>query len=443
MRRNGRFCDGRTRRDFLRVGSAGLFGLTLPALIEGQARAAAASKPTRDVSLIFVFLKGGLSTIDTWDLKPDAPSEFRGDFKPVDTSVPGIRIGEHLPRVARHMGLFSLVRSFRHHNSDHGPADHYMHTGYFPQAGFNPNLSPNNQRPAHGSIIARKLGPRGGVPPYVCLPRMHASAGPAYLGAGAAPFVIEADPNAPHFAVPDLMPPLTLPTDRLEARKALLARVDRFRESAEARANAPARAVGVFQEKAFSLMASPEARKAFRIQDEPERLRDEYGRTSLGQSCLMARRLVEAGVRCVTVDHSNWDTHDQNCAVLKRDLLPGLDAAMSALFRDLADRGLLDTTLVLFTGEFGRTPRINPNAGRDHWGPAFTIALGGGGIRGGRVVGRTDARAERPASDPYGPEDLCATLYRQLGLDPDEEFLTPEGRPVKIVNNGRVIHELF
>jgi uncharacterized protein (DUF1501 family) len=188
-------------------------------------------------------------------------------------------------------------------------------------------------------------------------------------------------------------------------------------------------------------MTSPRARKAFDVHAEPEKLRDEYGRTSLGQSCLMARRLVEAGVRCVSIDHSNWDTHDGNFAVLKKQL-PVLDRALATLFRDLSDRGLLDTTLVLVTGEFGRTPRINKNAGRDHWGPCFTVALGGGGIKGGRVIGKSDARAERPATDPYGPEDLAATIYHLMGIDPNEEFHTPEGRPVKIVNGGKVIEGL-
>ena len=185
------------------------------------------------------------------------------------------------------------------------------------------------------------------------------------------------------------------------------------------------------------------SRKAFDIHSEAAKLRDEYGRNNLGQSLLMARRLVEAGVRCVTIDHSNWDTHDANFTTLKRQLLPWLDAGVSTLFADLADRGLLDSTLVVITGEFGRTPRINKNAGRDHWGPAFTVALGGGGIKGGRVVGKTDARAQRPASDPHGPEDLSATLFTVLGVDPKEEFYTPEGRPVAVANGGRVMRELM
>ncbi len=242
--------------------------------------------------------------------------------------------------------------------------------------------------------------------------------------------------------MPDIVPPPALAADRLDDRKRLLDSVDRFARSAEARANPNAQTVNVFRQKAFDLMTSPEARKAFDIHAEPDKLRDEYGRHALGQSCLMARRLVEAGVRCVTIDHSNWDTHDANFETLRKQL-PHLDAGVSTLFRDLAERGLLDTTLVIVTGEFGRTPRINKNAGRDHWGPAFTVALGGGGVKGGRVVGKTDGRAERPAADPFGPEDLSATLCRLLGIDPEEEFLTPEGRPVKIVNNGRVIGDLL
>src|SRR5947209_15434182 len=304
------FCDGIHRRDFLRLGTAVLFGLTLPRLLELQAHAGWRGGSPRDVSLIFLFLHGGLSTIDTWDLKPDAPAGFRGEFRPAATNVAGIQVTELMPRTGRQMDKFSLIRSFRHHNSDHGPGDHYMLTGYFPVAGFNPNLKPNNQRPAHGSVIARKLGPRGGVPPYVCLPKMHPSCGPAYLGSGSAPFVIDADPNAPNFSVPDVVPPAVLRADRLEARRRLLAPVDRYRQSAELRANRHAQAVSHFQREAFNLMTSPAARRAFDIQIEPGRLRDEYGRSSLGQSCLMARRLVEAGVRCVTIDHSNYDTHD-------------------------------------------------------------------------------------------------------------------------------------
>ncbi|MCY2962880.1 MAG: DUF1501 domain-containing protein [Planctomycetota bacterium] len=438
------FCDRVTRRDALRVGSASLFGAGwgLGQLLSQQSIAAETSAPS-DVSVIFLFLKGGLSTIDTWDMKPNAPSEFRGPFQPIATNIPGIEVCEHLPMLAGQMDKVSLIRNFGHRNSDHGPADHYMLTGYHPIPGFNPNLSPNNQRPAHGSIISRKLGPRGSVPPYVCLPRMHASAGPSYLGASVAPFVVEADPNSPSFAVPDLLPPLVVDPGRFENRKELLGVVDRFQKSGEIAANRGANAVNTFQRKAFDLMTSSATKAAFDISAEPGEMRDRYGRNSLGQACLMARRLVEAGVRCVSIDHTNWDTHDNNFSVLKNDLLPLLDRGMSTLFADLSERDMLKKTLVVVTGEFGRTPRINQNSGRDHWGPSFTVAMGGGGIQGGRVVGKSDPRAEKPDGPAYGPEELSSTMFRLLGVDPNEEFYTPEGRPVKIAASNRVISELL
>ncbi len=434
------FCDGLTRRDVLRVGSAGLFGAGfLPQqLLAAQAAGGRAAKAD---SLIVVFLKGGLSTIDTFDMKPDAPAEFRGEYQTINTNVPGVQLCEHLPLSAGQMDKLALIRSFGHKNSDHGAADHYMLTGYFTLPGFNPNMSPNNQRPSHGSIVARKLGPRGSVPAYVCLPQMPPSGGPAYLGPASAPFTIEADPSAPDFSVPDVLPPLAIDPTRLDARRELLASVDRFQKNAEANANA--RSVSLFRQNAFNLMTSPAAKKAFDIAAEPAALRDSYGRNTLGQSCLMARRLVEAGVRCVTIEHHNWDTHDNNFKVLKGDLLPALDKAMSSLLSDLSNRGLLQKTIVVFTGEFGRTPRINKNAGRDHWGPSFTLAIAGGGIKGGRVVGKSDARAERPAENPYGPEDMSATMYTLLGINPEDEFYTPEGRPVKIANSGRLVRELL
>ncbi len=431
------FCDGRTRRDFLRVGAASVFGapIALPHLL--------AAAPKKDVSLIYIFLQGGLSTIDTFDQKPDAPAEFRGDFGQIDTNVSGIRVCEHLPKTAKVMDKISLLRSFRHHNSDHGFADHYMLTGYFPTPGFNPTASPNNQRPSFGSVIAKKLGPRGAVPAYVCVPKVHPSAGASFLGAAHAAFGIETDPNSPNFSVRDLVPPVSVPADRLADRRKLLADLDRFQKSSEEAANRTAETVGTFQAKAFDLMTSPETKKAFDLASEPDKLRDGYGRHSLGQSCLLARRLVEAGVRCVTVNHSNWDTHDGNFVTLKKQLLPQFDAAIPALFADLAERGLLESTLVVITGEFGRTPRINKNAGRDHWGPSFTVLLGGGGVKGGRAIGKSDARAERPATDPIGPEDLAATVYSRLGIDSKEEFISPDGRPMAMVNNGKVIQELF
>jgi Protein of unknown function (DUF1501) len=444
------FCDGIVRRDFVRLGLTGLFGssLSLPRLLRAEAAAGQAAKD-RGVSVIYVFLKGGLSTIDTLDMKPGAPAEFRGEFDPAPTNVPGVQICDLLPKLAGQLDKAALLRGFWHKNSDHGPADHYMLTGYFPQAGFNPSLNPNNVRPSLGSIISKKLGPQGAarqaavVPPYVCLPQMHNSAGAAYLGATCAPLSVEADPNAPDFAVPDMTPPLSLPADRLAARRELLKRVDQLQQSAEVEVNSQAKTASVFRQRALDLMLSPAAKQAFNIHSEPASLRDEYGRHTLGQSCLMARRLVEAGVRCVTIEHSNWDTHDGNFTTLKNQLLPQLDPAIATLLKDLGERSMLAKTLVVVSGEFGRTPRINKNAGRDHWGPSFTVLLAGGGVQGGRVIGASDERAERPADQPHGPEDLFATIAHLMGIDPNDEFLTPEGRPVKIVNNGKVIRGLL
>jgi uncharacterized protein (DUF1501 family) len=440
-----RYCDGVRRRDVLRVGVAGMVGasVTLPRMLRAASAPQARESARPDVSLIVLFLEGGLSTIDTLDLKPDAPPEFRGEFDPIATSVPGVEVCEHLPNLARVADRFALVRHFTHGNSNHGLADHYMLTGYDPRPGFNASLQPNNQHPAHGAVMAKELGPRGPVPPYVCLPKMHNAAGPAFLGSSAAPFVVNADPNSPNFEVADLAPPLEVDASRLTARRELLATIDRYRQSAEVRANADAGAVATFRAKAFDLMTSQETKDAFDIAREPEKLRDQYGRHSLGQSCLMARRLVEAGVRCVTIDHTNWDTHYNNFHVLKHDLLPHLDAGLPALLTDLDGRGLLETTLVVVMGEFGRTPRVNKDAGRDHWGPANTILLAGGGVAGGRCLGATNARGEKPAGDSVGPEDLAATIFRCVGIDGTKEFHTPEGRPVKAVNDGHVVAGLF
>lgn len=443
---NNQFCDGIQRRDMLRVGAAGLFGMgvSLPQIMAGRAAATEVGAPAKDVSLIIVFLQGGLSTIDTWDMKPNAPAEFRGEFNPISTNIPEIQLCEHLPQLAKQADKFSLVRSFGHRDSGHGPADHFMLTGYLPTAGFNGGLKPNNQRPAHGAIIAKQQGPRGSVPPYVCLPKMQNSAGSSYLGSSAAPFVVEADPNSPSFSVPDLAPPLEISSHRLDNRRALLSRVNRFEQAAEVAANTNAKTMNTFQQKAFDLMTSTATKSAFDIAQEPEKLRDAYGRHSLGQSCLMARRLVEAGVRCVLIDHTNWDTHYNNFTVLKNDLLPHLDSAMPTMLQDLSDRGMLESTLVLVTGEFGRTPRINKDAGRDHWGPSTAIAMAGGGVRGGIVVGASNERAEKPATEPKGPADLAATIYHCLGINPKTTFHTPEGRPIPIVpGDGKVMYELF
>lgn len=429
------------------VGAAGALGLNFSAqqLLAAQAAAKqqGIDKSKDDISFIFVFLRGGLSTIDSFDMKPNAPIEVRGPFKEMSTNIPGTRICDQLPNIAKVMDKFSMIKSFTHRNAGHGLADHYMFTGYHPAPGFSVSLKPNNQHPSMGSVIAKQLGPRGGIPPYMCLPTMHNSGSSAYLGAEAAPFTIQSDPNSPDFAVPDLNPPLSVNASRLDDRRGLLETVDRFQKSAEQRANKDARELGVFAERATDLMTSQKAKEAFDLSQEDDKLRDSYGRTTLGQSCIMARRLVEAGVRCVTVEHSNWDTHYYNFTVLHDDLFPKLNVSMAALFSDLEDRGMLEKTMVVITGEFGRTPVINKDEGRDHWSRCFTVMLGGGGIQGGRSLGKSDKWASDPAEDPYGPEDLCATVYHQLGINPHQEMFTPDGRPIMLSNNGRIIRDLL
>jgi hypothetical protein len=414
--------------------------LSMAQMLRQEARGAGAGASP---SFIYLFLQGGLSTIDSFDMKPEAPSTVRGPFNPIRSRVPGIHVCEHLSEVAAVTDKFSLIRSFTHGDAGHGSADHHMLTGYRPNAAFNAGLSPNNQHPSLGSVIAQRLGARGSIPPYVCLPGMHASGSSSYLGPSAVPFVIETDPNSPGFEIPDLQPPLSIDAARIADRRTLLAQVDRFQRSVEQKANANAGELSVFAERATALMTSREAKTAFDIQQEDPKLRDTYGRSTLGQSCLLARRLVESGVRCVTINHQNWDTHSKGFVTLKDDLLPKLNLAMSALFRDLDARGLLQSTVVVVTGEFGRTPVINKDAGRDHWSRCFTVALGGGGIQGGRVLGKSDAQASDPAESPYGPEDLCATVYHLMGIPPHGEMLTQEGRPVMLTNAGRIMRDLL
>jgi len=428
------FCDGIRRRDFIRVGAAGAFGFgaTLPSMLERQAGAAGIGDKAApgDVSVIYIFLLGGLSTIDTFDMKPHAPSEIRGEFSRIQTNVPGIEVCEHLPETAQHADKFSLVRSFAHGNSGHGAGDKYMLTGYL-----------NQDRPAFGSVAVQEFGGRGSVPPYVVMPAMHASAGPSFLGSAAAPFLIDADPSFPGFSVPDLAPPLDIDAGRLADRRSVLATVDRFRRRVDSQGEAGA--YSKFRERAFTLMTSPEAKKAFDIQSESDSARQAYGINTMGQSCLLARRLVQCGVRYVMINHNNWDTHENNFGDLRTNLLPHLDKALAELLRDLTDRGMLEKTLVVVSGEFGRTPKINGNAGRDHWGNCFTLTLAGGGIQGGRVVGTSDKWAAKPDQNPIGPRDFAATMFHLLGVDSEKLVYTLDKRPVKLLDEGRVIRELI
>jgi len=429
------------RRHALRIGTAGLLGgLSLPRLLQFQATAATPDVAPKAKACIFLFLEGGPSTIDMWDMKPDAPVEVRGPYKPIKTNVPGTFIGEHLPNCAKVANKYTILRSHSHNDNGHTTGYHYVLTGYRADFADGTNSrKPNNVLyPSLGSIVSRELGQRGTVPPYINLPHPLTSGGAGFYGAEHAPFVIEGDPVQPDFEVRDLAPIEGIDAKRRERREKLLTGLD-------AGPTPPGKAgtMSTYYEKAHDLVTSPAARKAFDIKAEPEKLREAYGHTTLGQSALMCRRLVEAGCRFVGVDHSGWDTHFSCFPSLEKDLIPSADKAFSALVSDLDQRGMLDSTLVVMMGEMGRTPKVNAQAGRDHWSMAQSVLFAGGGIKPGIIVGATDKHQTAPVSDPVSVEDLLRTIFHQMGIDSTKIYNTPLGRPVPIVNGGRIVTDLI
>lgn len=450
-RRGVRFCDGLTRRDFLHAGALSALGFTLA---DFYAARAAGNVPDRDVNCIMLFLVGGPSQLDTWDPKPDAPAEVRGPFAPCATNVPGIRISEIFPRMARHADKFSLIRSVYHTaTAVHDTGHQLMQTGRLFTGGI--------EHPHVGCVLGYLKGQRGEVPAHVLLPRPIGRTGgnlphghtAGYLGRQHDPFILNADPAAPNFQVPDLLPPSYISSARAERRQRLRDAVDGAIASFET--SAQARQLDSNFNLAYRLMSSPQAREAFALNREPERTRDRYGRTRFGQSCLLARRLIERGVRFVTVnmfetvfDEVTWDIHGSrpftDITQMARAVVPNFDQAFTALIEDLHDRGLLSHTVVTALGEFGRTPKINPAGGRDHHPGVWTILMGGGPIRGGRVVGESDELAYRPKSRPVAPGEVAATLFQALGLDPHRELPGPQNRPIPLVDFGvQPIRELF
>jgi uncharacterized protein (DUF1501 family) len=433
------FCDGIDRRGFLRVGT--LAGLSLASFLRLR-HAVGGEAAKKDVNCIFIFLLGGMSQHDLWDPKPDAPAEIRGDFKPLRTAVPGLYFTDLLPRTARVADKLAVLRSLTHTDSDHGHGYHIMMTGVNPGAGDFNSTKNNNTHPSIGSMVA-KLGKNASpLPPYVSVPCFLRSGGPAFLGAGYAPFVIEADPAAPEFSVRDIVLPDGVSAERSRRRQAALREINRLEREAE-QVGKEVRALDTFYEKAHNLMTSARARAAFAIDQEKAAVREEYGMTSLGQCCLLGRRLVEAGCRFVSIEHGHWDTHRENTKSLRELLVPSVDRALPALLNDLGERGLLDSTLVVLTTEFGRTPRINTMAGRDHWPNAFSIVLAGGGVKGGAVVGATDKIGASVTDRPVTPQDMAATILTALGIEPGTLLYTPLGRPVELVSGGKAVVELF
>lgn len=434
--RNG-YCDRVSRRQALRIGSVGLLGgLTLPRLLEWQALAGT-GRVAQAKSVIFLFLEGGPSTIDMWDLKPDAPAEIRGPYMPIATKVPGTFVGEHCPLSAKIADKFTILRSHSHKDNGHSTGYHYCMTGYKAsfadgQAGGAPN---NPLYPSLGSIVARELGPRGKIPTYINLPDPMEAGGPGFYGPEYAPFVLETDPVQPDFEVRDLRLAPGVSGKRLERRRKMLTALEKNTAAEASRVGV----MSTYYEKAYQMITAPDARKAFDITQESDKMRERYGYTSLGQCALLARRLVEAGSRFIGIDNGSWDTHFSQFPSLQEDLIPSADRAFSALVTDLEERGLLDSTLVIMMGEMGRTPQINNRAGRDHWSMTQSVLWAGGGVKAGQVIGATDNRCAYPTTEPYGVADVICTIFHQLGIDTTKTYLTPLGRPVPIVDGGRVI----
>ncbi len=427
-----RNCAGMTRRDVLKVGALGAFGLSLPGLLNAEAQAAA-SGGSKDVNVILIWLDGGPSHIDMFDPKPEAPQEIRGEFGAIETCVKGIRISDKLPNLAKQQDKYSILR-VTSPDSSHGTGNHYFLTGYK----FNPSLT----FPSMGAVCAREKGFRNGMPPYAIVGGVGQYTGGGYMGAVYNPFNVGGDPNAKGFSVQDVTPPGGVNMDRVTRRRGVLDAIDRFQRQAEL-AQRSVQTVDEFYTRAFDLVTSPVAKKAFDLSGEDDKLRDTYGRNSFGQGCLLARRLIEAGTRFVHIQKGGWDTHTQNFVTLGKTRLPELDQGYAALLQDLSDRGLLANTLVVCMGEFGRTPKVNSSAGRDHWGPASFATLGGGPIKTGLVVGETDAIAEYPKVRPISVEDVAATLYKALDINTDLMYQTPDGRPIRVADGGSPVHELF
>ena len=427
-----------SRRTLLQIGAPAL-GLGLADLLRLESRAADAGRPAPGKSLIVFWTDGGVSQQDTWDMKPDAPAEYRGEYRPIRTALPGVVLGERLEQQAAVMNRLSIVRSVHHENGIHAPSAHWMQTGY-----FGPTLARNApQKPCFGSVISRALGSRmPPMPAYVTIPRLEAFGyqGAVYLGKAYNPFEVGADPNAKDFKVPNLTPPNGLTSRTVEARRTLLKSFDTLPRTLDD--SGVMEGLDTFKGQALEMVAGDRMRAAFDLSAEDPRLRDRYGRHRYGQSALLARRLVEAGARCVNINTGNWDHHN-NLVKGHDEHLPPLDRAIAALVLDLEERGRLDDTIIYCVGEFGRTPRINGHAGRDHWADCFSVLLAGGGIQGGRIVGASEKWGGGVQERLVTPTDLLATLYHLLGVPLDASYEDASGRPNSIVGSGRPIDELL
>ena len=435
------------RRHWLQLGVAGLAGGSFANLLQLRETCAAHlpanKKPS---SCILIWMDGGPTHFETFDPKPEAPVEIRGEFQPIPTNVSGIQICEHLPQLASIANKYAIVRSVCHNQGNHGAGNHYMMTGAPPRipvgcgafVSFHPSL---------GSVAAKERPAPHGLPPYFSMPSMSRSGGPNFLGAKYAPFVVGGDPNNKHFRVRDVELPSGITDDRFGARRDLRHLVDRLPRFSDPATADPVVAVDEFFQQGVELITTPEAQKAFDIQTESDATRDAYGRNSFGQRALLARRLVEAGVPFVTLYDGGWDHHSDLFGALKTRL-PSWDQTVAALINDLDQRGLLETTMVIALGEFGRTPKISTlpgqsKAGRDHWANAMSILFAGGGTPGGQVIGATDRQGHSACERILSPENFVSTVYLKMGIDPDKVYYTPSGRPTHLVSDPTPIKELM
>ncbi|MCC6586461.1 MAG: DUF1501 domain-containing protein [Bryobacterales bacterium] len=447
------FCDGLRRRDFLHAGTIPLLGVGLQQML-GFKAAGAVDRSKGDMNCIFLMLVGGPSQLDTWDMKPNAPVEIRGPYRPIKTNVPGIEISENFPRMAKHADKYAIVRSLHHTAAAvHDTGHQMMQTGRLFQGGV--------EHPHMGCVLSKLKGPKGDVPAHVLLPRPIGNTGgnmphgqnAGFLGKTYDPFVLNSDPSDPNFRVPDMLPPDYLTAMRVDRRKNWREMVDKTVSKFET--SQDARLLDSTFHQAYTLMSSQKAREAFELHREPEKVREKYGVNRFGQSCLLARRMIEAGVRFVTInmfetvfDEITWDIHGSkpfSPISCYRDLVgPMFDMAYTALLEDLSERGLLKETMVVATGEFGRTPKVNPAGGRDHWPQVWSALAAGGPFRGGEVIGSSDEIGGYPKDNPITPAMMAATIYRGLGIDLETELPGAQGRPIPLVDRGvEPIRQLF
>lgn len=443
--RSNKNCEGFSRRDCLQLGLGGLLGGGLVGALQATAAASGAgdSTPVRRQadSCILIWMDGGPSHYETFDPKPEAPAEIRGEFGTIETKTPGMRFSEILPKLANISDSLAIVRSIRHDQGNHGAGNHYMMTGAPPRipvgcgafVSFHPSL---------GSVVSHQLGAPHGIPAYFSIPNMSRSGGPNFLGSRFAPFVVPDDPNSQSFRVRDVTLPTGLGDQRFSQRQLIRQQIDQMLRINHEAAGDPTLAADEFFQQGLQLISSPEAQAAFDIHREPDSIRDNYGRHAFGQRALLARRLVSAGVPFVTLYHGGWDHHSDIFSSFKTKV-PPFEATIAALIEDLKEQGMLERTMVIALGEFGRTPKVNSRGGRDHWSNAMSVMFAGGGTPGGQVIGATDRQGYAATERILSPENFVSTVYRKLGIDPEQILYTPQGRPTHLVSDETAIAELM